>query len=300
METSNNASFFARHEFLLRRLHSLSGLIPVGAYMAVHLLTNASVLDSSGSFQQKVYTIHSLGRLLPLVEWGFIFMPLLFHAIFGIVIIRGGLPNTGNYPTTSNLRYTMQRATGMVAFFFIMWHVFHMHGWFHAEPWLKNVAEPLNGAKFRPYNAASTAALAMQQSFLVLLLYLVGVLACVFHLANGLWTMGITWGVWISPAAQRRANYLCGAFGAALAVVGVSAALGLWRMTGEDIARAREVEDRMYHTKVDSGEIVPDEHKRSEDASLVEVKSETVRSSGRVPTDPESSPAEPEIAGVVP
>lgn len=300
METSNNASFFARHEFLLRRLHSLSGLIPVGAYMAVHLLTNASVLDSSGSFQQKVYTIHSLGRLLPLVEWGFIFMPLLFHAIFGIVIIRGGLPNTGNYPTTSNLRYTMQRATGMVAFFFIMWHVFHMHGWFHAEPWLKNVAEPLNGAKFRPYNAASTAALAMQQSFLVLLLYLVGVLACVFHLANGLWTMGITWGVWISPAAQRRANYVCGAFGAALAVVGVSAALGLWRMTGEDIARAREVEDRMYHTKVDSGEIVPDEHKRSEDASLVEVKSETVRSSGRVPTDPESSPAEPEIAGVVP
>jgi succinate dehydrogenase / fumarate reductase cytochrome b subunit len=300
VETSNNASFFARHEFLLRRLHSLSGLIPVGAYMAVHLLTNASVLDSSGSFQQKVYTIHSLGRLLPLVEWGFIFMPLLFHAIFGIVIIRGGLPNTGNYPTTSNLRYTMQRATGMVAFFFIMWHVFHMHGWFHAEPWLKNVAEPLNGAKFRPYNAASTAALAMQQSFLVLLLYLVGVLACVFHLANGLWTMGITWGVWISPAAQRRANYVCGAFGAALAVVGVSAALGLWRMTGEDIARAREVEDRMYHTKVDSGEIVPDEHKRSEDASLVEVKSETVRSSGRVPTDPESSPAEPEIAGVVP
>jgi len=300
VETSNNASFFARHEFLLRRLHSLSGLIPVGAYMAVHLLTNASVLDSSGSFQQKVYTIHSLGRLLPLVEWGFIFMPLLFHAIFGIVIIRGGLPNTGNYPTTSNLRYTMQRATGMVAFFFIMWHVFHMHGWFHAEPWLKNVAEPLNGAKFRPYNAASTAALAMQQSFLVLLLYLVGVLACVFHLANGLWTMGITWGVWISPAAQRRANYVCGAFGAALAVVGVSAALGLWRMTGEDIARAREVEDRMYHTKVDSGKIVPDEHKRSEDASLVEVKSETVRSSGRVPTDPESSPAEPEIAGVVP
>ena len=28
--------------------------------------------------------------------------------------------------------------------------------------------------------------------------------------ANGLWTMGITWGVWTSPAAQRRANYVCG------------------------------------------------------------------------------------------
>ena len=38
----SSAGFLARNEFLLRRLHSLSGLIPVGAYMVVHLLTNAT------------------------------------------------------------------------------------------------------------------------------------------------------------------------------------------------------------------------------------------------------------------
>jgi hypothetical protein len=59
-----STSFLARNEFLIRRLHSLSGLIPVGAYMVVHLLTNASVLESPATFQRNVYTIHSL-PLLP-------------------------------------------------------------------------------------------------------------------------------------------------------------------------------------------------------------------------------------------
>ena len=68
-------SFLHRHEFLIRRLHSLSGLIPVGAFMTVHLLVNATVLDSPRTFQDKVYSIHGLGKLLPIVEWGFIFAP---------------------------------------------------------------------------------------------------------------------------------------------------------------------------------------------------------------------------------
>ena len=51
------------------------------AFMTVHLLANASVLESPGTFQRAVYQIHSLGKLLPVVEWGFIFLPILFHAI---------------------------------------------------------------------------------------------------------------------------------------------------------------------------------------------------------------------------
>jgi succinate dehydrogenase / fumarate reductase cytochrome b subunit len=62
-----SSSFLARHEFLIRRLHSLSGLIPVGAYMVIHLLTNASTLSGPMSFQNAVYQIHSLGAILPVV-----------------------------------------------------------------------------------------------------------------------------------------------------------------------------------------------------------------------------------------
>ena len=50
------------------------------------------------TFQRAVYQIHSLGQGLPLVEWAFIFLPILFHGIFGVVIIRGGLANYGAYP----------------------------------------------------------------------------------------------------------------------------------------------------------------------------------------------------------
>jgi succinate dehydrogenase / fumarate reductase cytochrome b subunit len=256
---TTSQSFLARHEFLIRRLHSLSGLIPVGAFMIVHLTVNASVLNSPGTFQRSVYQIHSLGKILPLVEWAFIFAPILFHGIFGVVIIRGGLSNAGRYPYTNNIRYTLQRATGVIALLFILWHVFHMHGWFHFDAWLQNVVEPLGGAQFKPFSAASTATLAMQ-GFLVPFLYAIGLIACVYHLANGLWTMGITWGIWTSPAAQQRANLVCSVFGVGLLALSMSA---LYGMVTVDADAAVKVEDAMYQARTESGEIEANPDKRS-------------------------------------
>ena len=61
-------SFLGRHQFLLYRLFSLAGLMPVGAFVMVHLLTNASVLGGAAAFQSRVDLIHSLGPLLPTIE----------------------------------------------------------------------------------------------------------------------------------------------------------------------------------------------------------------------------------------
>lgn len=267
-------SWMVRHEFLLRRLHSLSGLIPVGAYMVVHLLTNASVLDSPATFQENVYRIHGLGSVLWIVEWGFIFLPIIFHAVFGVIIMRGALPNNGNYPYARNLRYTLQRVSGMIAFLFIFWHVFHLHGWFHWQWWINNVAEPLGGAQFRPYNAASSLRAAMD-GFVVPALYAIGVLSSVFHLANGIWTMGITWGVWVSEAAQRRASWACLVFGLGLGVVGMSALAGARSV---DLGEAVESEERMFKAKETAELVRIDEHDdhgedgASEDPEAIVVK----------------------------
>jgi succinate dehydrogenase cytochrome b subunit len=244
LKAAPQGSFLERNEFLLRRLHSLSGIVPVGAYMVVHLLTNASVLDGAATFQRRVYAIHSLGAVLPLVEWTFIFLPLIFHAVYGVLITRGAVPNSSTYKYTSNVRYTLQRATGMIAFVFIFWHVFHMHGWLHSEWWERGVAQPLFGAIFRPYNAASTAAEAMQLSIVVPILYAIGVLSCVFHLANGIWTFGITWGIWVTPAAQRWATRACLVFGVLLAAVSLGALGGF--AFGVDVQEARRIENEMY------------------------------------------------------
>jgi succinate dehydrogenase / fumarate reductase cytochrome b subunit len=226
VESPSELSFFTRNEFLIRRLHSLTGLIPVGAYMCVHLLTNVSVLAGAGSFQDNVDKIHSLGPALPLVEWTFIFLPIIFHAVVGVMIIRSGQSNLSSYHYQGNVRYTLQRATAWIALLFIFWHVFHMHGWIHADWWKTSVAAKLNGANFDWQHATSTAAAALAP-MVAKVAYAIGVLSCVYHLANGLWTMGITWGVWTTPEAQRRANYLCGGFGLIMAVVGMSALYGV-------------------------------------------------------------------------
>jgi succinate dehydrogenase / fumarate reductase, cytochrome b subunit len=249
-----------RHEFLLRRLHSLTGLVPVGAYVVIHLLSNATVLDGPGTFQRTVYIIHNLGILLPVVEWVFIFIPILFHATLGVVIITGSLPNNSAYRYVSNYRYTLQRASGMIAFLFILVHVFHMHGWFHIAAWERTVTEPLGGGQFRAYNAASSTALALQDVGWQLF-YFVGVVAVVFHLANGIWTMGITWGVWVSPAAQRRASWACLGFGLLLGAIGLSALFGAVTV---DIDEARDIEDRMYKARIEAGELQPAPRKRHE------------------------------------
>lgn len=231
--------------------------------MVIHLLTNATVLDSPAAFQKNVYAIHSLGVLLPLIEWVFIFIPILFHAIYGVLIIRGSVPNNSTYKNSSNIRYTLQRATGMIAFAFIVWHVFHMHGWFHADAWMQKVAAPLGGGMFRPYNATSTGAEAMRASLLIPILYTIGILSCVFHLANGIWTFGITWGIWVTPAAQRWATVACLIFGLGLSVVGLSALGGFaWVV---DVKEAREVEDKMLKARLGSGEITEEQihHKAS-------------------------------------
>ncbi len=228
MEANCLAPSLGRYEFVLRRLHSLTGLMPIGGYLAFHLLTNASIIDGVEVYQRRADQIHELGvtTVVLLLEWPIIFIPILFHGILGIVIVSRGKRNVADYPFIGNIRYTLQRWTGVIAFLFIIWHVFHMHGWFKASWWVENVVRPLGGGRFDPHNAY-TAAQAIQESVWVQAMFFVGVLASVYHFANGLWTMGITWGVWTSPRAQRWANVPCAAVGVFLACAGVAALIGM-------------------------------------------------------------------------
>jgi succinate dehydrogenase cytochrome b subunit len=231
LDNASAISSLGRHQFLIYRLFSLAGIFPIGGYVILHLLTNATVLDSPATFQSKVDTIHSLGIILPLVEWVFIFIPILFHAAVGWLIISGMVANVTSYPQISNIRYTLQRVTGMIAFAFILWHVWHMH----------QLGLAVGGGNFDAHRAASSAATALQ-SPLVVVGYVVGTLSAVYHLANGIWTFGITWGIWTSERAMRGASYVCLAFGILLAGVGMAALAG---MGSVDIPGAIEVEDRM-------------------------------------------------------
>ena len=262
-QATAETNFFLRHEFLIRRVHSLLGIVPLGLYMTVHLATNASLLNGTQTFQRAVFLIHSPGKLLPLIEWGLIFTPLIFHAVIGVWIAKSGKSNSSQYKFRSNKRYTWQRWSGFIALVYLFFHILHLHGWFHISAW-EAIIRPLGFGMFRPFNAASSLVRAMQEWGLIWpAFYLVGMLACVYHLANGLWTSGITWGLWISPTAQARASKLCTAVGCGLAVLGVSAWWAAVSPSPQTTVDMEVVENRMYEAAVDSGMVTPNLEKRT-------------------------------------
>lgn len=206
--------------FLLRKLHSLSGVIPIGVFLCMHLATNASILGGPQTFQNNVDRIHSLEPFLVPVEVLGIFLPIGFHATLGIQIWRTSRSNTGAYPFGANIRYRLQRLTGIIALAFILLHLWHMH-------WL---GKPFGGGFFDPHspNASYTATHAIERSLFYPPVYALGITAACYHFANGLWTFLISWGVTVGRNAQRKAGYVCAAIGIGIWALGMTA---LWRFS---------------------------------------------------------------------
>lgn len=205
----------AKHHFLLRRLHSLSGIMPVGVFVIFHLFTNMQI--AFGTFQHEVEFIHNLPALLFLEIFG-LWLPIAFHAILGFWYTFTGKANIKRYSYMDNWRYVIQRVTGIIALIFIFFHVATLRwGWTLGveTPFFVNGVTP--SGEFVPLSTASTA-IALQASILVTLLYIIGAYSVVFHWANGLWTAAISWGVTTTAASQKRWGLVCAGMGVALAI----------------------------------------------------------------------------------
>lgn len=212
-----------KHHFLLRRLHSLSGILPVGLFVCFHLFTNFQMVF--GTFQHEVEWIHSLPALLFSEIFG-IWLPIAFHAALGLAYTFGALPNTRTYRYGSNWRYTLQRATGMIALVFIVFHIATLR-WKWTFGGLIDTPFVVTGVHDEHLSIASTAIAFQGNStshfIAVTSLYVIGVYSVVFHWANGLWTAAITWGLTVSVAAQKRWGYFCLGLGLALGLFSAGA-----------------------------------------------------------------------------
>lgn len=194
-----------RH-FLLRRLHSLTGIV-FGGYLVVHLLVNATLAEGrrhdggATVFQVQVDKIHSLPFLL-FVETAFIYLPILYHTLYGIWITVTGKPNVTHYPYSKNWFYVLQRVSAVILVFFMLFHILGMKGVFGGA-----IGDALT---FDPRNATETAVRHFKAAWWIWgIVYPVGILASCYHLANGFWTAGITWGLTISAKAQKRWGLAC-------------------------------------------------------------------------------------------
>ncbi len=186
------------NEHFLRKLHSLSGIIPVGVFMTVHLLVNSSVLRGVESYNLAAEFMESL-PYLAFLEVTVIFLPLLFHGLYGIYIALKSKNNISQYNYARNWKFYLQRITGLIAFVFIFVHV-----------WQTKMQVTLYGV--RPdFDMMHD----LFQNPLIILMYIVGSAACIYHFANGIWTFLITWGITISEKSQKVTQY-------AVLVIGVT------------------------------------------------------------------------------
>jgi succinate dehydrogenase / fumarate reductase cytochrome b subunit len=150
--------------FLIRRLHSLTGLV-FGGYLIVHLLVNATISRGGTEYQVQVDKIHSL-PFLPVIEWTFIYLPILFHTIYGAWIIATGQPNVNRYPYEKNIFYTLQRISAVVIVFFMLFHVLSLkYGWLGVN------------LSFEPHRALGTVGRHLDHGFLAWVVYPIGILA---------------------------------------------------------------------------------------------------------------------------
>jgi succinate dehydrogenase / fumarate reductase cytochrome b subunit len=195
---SSNAA--AVRYFLLRRLHSLTGIL-FGGYLMVHLIVNATMIEGNDSFANQVNKIHSL-PFLNAIEWTFIYLPLIFHSVYGIWITFAGRPNVFDYPYGKNVYYTLQRISAIIILGFVLFHVLGMKGWFG----------PTLEFEYGPGQAAASTARHINSHWVVAwVVYPLGVFASCFHLANGFWTAAISWGLAVSAKAQKRWGWVCAA-----------------------------------------------------------------------------------------
>ena len=202
----------ARRHFYLRRLHSLSGVVPVGLFLVEHLWTNARAVYGRDAFNRGVGDIQAL-PFLAWIELLGIGLPLAFHALYGFVIAAQARPNVGRYGWSRNWMYLLQRVTGVVAFVFIVVHLWE----FRVQKLLGRMAwQDFYGRLVTDLDVAHPA---------LFVLYFLGITAAVFHFANGLWLVGNTWGITLGERSMRRSAVLCGLLGVLLWGLGMNTLL---------------------------------------------------------------------------
>ena len=187
------------YHFLIRRIHSLLGLIPIGVFLIFHLFLNLSARGGAELYDKVISTMRNFPGII-VIEVCVIFIPIALHAIYGSWIVYTGQANTLRYRYARNWFYIIQRVSGIYTVIFVLVHVYVLR-----------------------FGDANFAAL---QSFVAnpwgLIFYSLGILFAVFHFINGLWAFAITWGITVGAHSQKIWSYICTILFLIISIVGLS------------------------------------------------------------------------------
>ena len=196
------------HSFLWHKLHSLSGIVPIGAFLVEHIVSNYEAVNGPLAYAKQVLFLNSL-PMVRVLEWAFIFIPLAFHALYGVWIAFRGRASVNVYPWAGNWGYLMQRVTGIIALLYIGYHVWTQR--------FSGVSLPEN-----PAYAFHKVQVELSNPW-ILAVYVIAMIATCWHFAYGIWLFAAKWGITPGNEARKKFGYACAAGGTALCFLGLIA-----------------------------------------------------------------------------
>jgi succinate dehydrogenase / fumarate reductase, cytochrome b subunit len=199
--------------FAFSRLGSLFGMLPLGVWTVNHLFDNLSALSGAERWERQVteYANPVTQGLTLLV----VFAPLLLHTLWGLRQMVKGRPNNLRYPNFQNLKFLLQRLSAIGVLFFLGAHIYLA---FLKPRVLEGHAETFaNISAFMHHHKPTLA------------VYLLGTLGVAYHLANGVWTFCMYWGVAVGATAGRRLAALSVAFGVFLLAISWTVLFALYQ-----------------------------------------------------------------------
>ncbi|MBN2197557.1 MAG: hypothetical protein JW751_32560 [Polyangiaceae bacterium] len=159
-------------------------------------------------------------------------IPLAFHALFGILLAFAARPRLRGNAGTRQSAYLLQRATGVVVVAFVLFHV--------GEVRLTSLRGIIDETDYFPHLCALLSG-TVHGVPLRAILYLLGLAAATYHLANGLRGFCFGWGLTTSRRASQRVGAASAALGLALFALGATTVV--YFATGLRLALSGRQED---------------------------------------------------------
>jgi succinate dehydrogenase / fumarate reductase cytochrome b subunit len=198
--------------FVRSRLGSLLAVVPLGVWTINHLWNNLSAFKGAAAWQADVteYPHPVAFFLASLVA----LLPLGLHTVWGVGRLFTVRPNLGTYRYFGNLKYVLQRLSAIGVLLFLGAHL-----------WLATLHPRLTTGRPEPF---ASIAHEMHHNPPTLIVYLLGVLGVAYHLANGLHTFTMGWGIVASRRALRKLDVLTIALFLLLLGMGWAVVYALW------------------------------------------------------------------------
>jgi succinate dehydrogenase / fumarate reductase cytochrome b subunit len=205
MPGESRAPFRGDRHFWLRRLHSLSGIVPIGGYLVFHFWENYTATRGPEAYNEMTRRLQQVPFAV-FLEIFVIAVPLFFHGIYGLFITTTARPNVISNRYLRNGMYLLQRVTGVFVFAFILFHY-----------WTTRLVQLRDHESLDLFRLVQSTV----ENPWIYAFYIVGILSATFHLANGIWSFSIVWGLSIGPKAQRRMMWVSAALFVVLSIFGV-------------------------------------------------------------------------------